>query len=143
MFKVDPVLKIWMREIRPGATTLGDVHPALANYDRFQAIIQQIKATMSPAGTDIRGVKRLEQIEQATCNEEEQYIQGIWDDSTEDNQMVVCLFKAQARVLASSISFEADLSFKRIDSRGCNEFVLARQHPQTKQCWYKQALNAY
>lgn len=77
MFKVDPVLKIWMREIRPGATTLGDVHPALANYDRFQAIIQQIKATMSPAGTDIRGVKRLEQIEQATCNEEEQYIQGI------------------------------------------------------------------
>ena len=51
------------------------------------------------------------------------YIQKVFDDH--GNIIIICFFKAQAKLLLEQQSFEVDMSFKWIRQKEINEIVIA------------------
>jgi hypothetical protein len=89
--------------------------------DRFAALIKKQNLMNFPEGREIQGV-----IHEFTQNHKENaqpYIQNIFQDA--DDIMIICFYDEQAQILLGLTSFEIDMSFKRIKTKGLNEVVLA------------------
>jgi hypothetical protein len=89
--------------------------------DRFSALIKKQNLLHYPEGREIQGV-----IREFVLNhrgKHSQYIQEIYHDN--ENVMIFCFFLQQAEILLNLSSFEVDMSFKRVKTKGLNEVVLA------------------
>ena len=89
--------------------------------DRFAALIKKQNLLYYPEGREIQGVIRKYNLNHA--GSKDRYIQEIYLD--QDHIMILCFLDEQARVLLKQKSFEVDMSFKRIKTKGLNEVVLA------------------
>ena len=98
------------------------LHSSFANMDIFAALIKKQNLLDYPAGREIQGV-----IREYTLNHRNnvfsRYIQEIYQD--QDTLMIICFFEEQIKILIDLTSFEIDMSFKRIKTKGLNEVVLA------------------
>jgi hypothetical protein len=102
--------------------TISLLHSSFANMDIFAALIKKQNLLDYPAGREIQGV-----IREYTLNHRNnvfsRYIQEIYQD--QDTLMIICFFEEQIKILIDLTSFEIDMSFKRIKTKGLNEVVLA------------------
>ena len=44
--------------------------------------------------------------------------------------MIICAFDAQARILANTLSYEVDMSFKRVKDKDMKEVVFAKHYQE-------------
>ena len=45
-----------------------------------------------------------------------------------EGPMIICAFDAQARILANTLSYEVDMSFKRVKDKDIKEVVFAKHY---------------
>ena len=100
---------------------ISSLHASFANMDRFAALIKKQTLLHYPEGREVQGVIREYNLNHA--HSESRYIQRIYAD--QDDIMILCFYDAQAEILLDQVSFEVDMSFKRIKTKGLNEVVLA------------------
>ena len=89
---------------------------------RFAAIIRKQFLMNYPEGREIQGVIREYQLNHQN-QMHDQYIQDVYHDA--ECIMIICFFKSQAQALLQLSSFEVDMTFSRIATKGLNEIVFA------------------
>ena len=94
--------------------------------DRFAALIKKQNLLHYPAGREFQGV--LQEYNLNNNDIRHRYIQSIYQD--QNDIMIVCFYKQQAKILMELPSFEVDMSFKRMKTKGLNEVALAAYIPE-------------